>query len=192
MTDESKEAKRPRGRPKGARNIVEPHGARRAREYLDLTYTGEKPNRAAARVAEKHGVGVEAIFNSVRRHEPRLAAEEWRRAEIIMQDLRDKAAGFVVAGDVENAFHEAQNLICACLEQRLNNKVLQKALAGMGEAEAREHLSGVIRDARLEIAHRLADRAEEMPQTVDGRVPYSNGAKLVFERLAEALKPNLK
>jgi len=190
MTGESK--KRPRGRPKGANNLAEPLGARRAREYHALKDAGEKPNRAAAKVAERFGVGETAIFNDAKRHEPRLAAEALREAEAIMHELRDKAAGLVNASDLDKAWQEALSLIHACVERRLTSEALVKALVGATEAEAREYLSNAMDDARLELAHHFAERAHELPRLTDGDIPYANAARLVFERFAERLKPKLK
>lgn len=195
MSDESKRSRRPRGRPKGAKNLIEPIGARRAREYFELKDAGERPSRAADKVAEGHGVATEAIFNAARRHESRLAAEILQEAERIHHELRDKAAGLVRMVDVESAQSEAIGIIDACADRRLRSEWLSKALAGMTAEERKSFLLGVVFDLRLEIAQRLAERANGMPPTVtgdDGEFHYANGGRLLFEKMAEAFKPDLK
>ncbi len=67
---------RKRGRPVGARTKAEPMGAKIAREFFDLVYSGIKPTEAARIVGDRwSGISESAIFHHARRHDKYIADE---------------------------------------------------------------------------------------------------------------------
>lgn len=156
---------------------------------------GKKPTEAARCVADQYNVAEATVFKDVKRHDNRLAAEVSREADAIEHLVREKAAGLVARDAFEDALREAVEMTQVCCQKRLGGPSTAKVIAVLSPDERREYFVSAIWDTQLELAYRFAERAKELslnPPAFNNKYPLANGPAMLFELLAESIKPNMK